>query len=70
MNWSELEKEIRKLAAEQPRGFQARLAERLQVKQPTVAQALSGRIRIPPAWIETLLDTLGMEIVLRPKQQQ
>jgi len=45
------------------------VAEQLTVKQPTVAQTMSGRIRSPPAWVGPLLDMLGLEVVFQPEQQ-
>lgn len=46
---------------------QAALAERLGVKQPSVADILSGRRGRQPESLLNLLDALGLELTVTPK---
>ena len=46
---------------------QAALAERLGVKQPSVADILSGRRGRQPESLLNLLDALGLELTVMPK---
>jgi len=53
-----------------PRLTQLELANKLGIKQPSVAELLSGkRGRIPQSLID-LADALGLEIVIQPKAKQ
>ena len=48
---------------------QAELAERLGVKQPSVAQVLSpNAAKIPQSLID-VLNELGLELVVKPKRE-
>ncbi|SMB91211.1 hypothetical protein [Deinococcus hopiensis] len=67
MTWSELEQLLREHAKKQPRGFQAALAKKLEVKPPMVAQALAGIKRIPPEWLGPMTELMGLKLVLQPK---
>lgn len=67
MTWSELEALIREKMREQPRGFQTRLAERLGVTQPTVAQMLMGRRGFPAEHVPVILDALGLKLAVVSK---
>jgi len=50
-----------------PRLTQQELAQRLGIKQPSVADLLSGRRGQVPQSLIDLLDALDLEIVIRPK---
>jgi len=47
---------------------QAELAQKLGVKQPSVAQLISGKYGAVPASLLNALDALGLEIVIQPKR--
>ena len=68
MNWADLESILRTHAQQQPRGFQATLAQKLEIKPSTVAQALSGKKRIPPEWLGSMLELLNLEMTVHAKQ--
>ncbi|MBZ9750737.1 helix-turn-helix domain-containing protein [Deinococcus sp. HMF7604] len=67
MTWPELETILRGHAAQQPRGFAAQLARKLEIKPPTVAQVLAGDKRIPPEWLGPMLELMGLELVVQRK---
>lgn len=52
-----------------PRLTQQELAQKLGVKQPSVADLLSGRRGQVPQSLIDLLDVLDMEIAVQPKQK-
>jgi len=70
MKYSEIEAQIRAQAAQQPRGWQVGLARRLEISPSSVAQKLAANNprQIPPDQLHIYLDALGLEVVIRPKQ--
>ncbi|MBB5234513.1 helix-turn-helix domain-containing protein [Deinococcus budaensis] len=52
-----------------PRVTQQALADRLGVSQPAVAAMLAGRRGQVPQSLIDMLEALGLEIVVQPKQQ-
>lgn len=48
---------------------QAEVAEQIGLKQPDIARLLSGRAgKVPENW-QRLLDSLGLELIAVPKQE-
>jgi len=62
MNWNEVHSLALERIKEQPRGFQARLAERLGVTTASVAQWVGGGRPIPTDRIHEVLEMLGLEL--------
>jgi hypothetical protein len=72
MKYSEIEAQIRELATQQPRGWQAELSRQLGISTASVAQKLTANSprQIPPDQLHQYLDALGLEVVIRPKGEQ
>lgn len=69
MNWHDIEQDLKRRMQAQPRGYQTRLAERLGIKQPSVAAYISGSESIPLAHLDAILDTLGLKLAIVPNDQ-
>lgn len=67
VTWEELENLIRERAAEQKRGFRAKLAKTLDISPANVTKQLDGTSRIPPERIHIYLAALDLELCVRPK---
>ena len=46
---------------------QAELGARIGTDRHTISRALAGNGAVPPIW-QRMLDALGLELVLRPKE--
>lgn len=69
MNWTEFEVDLKeKLRAK--RGSQSEVARQLGIKQPSVANYVSGQGRVPVEHIDTILDVLGLKLELRQKKSE
>ena len=70
MTWEQAEHHLREQIRAQPRGFQTALAERLGISQPAVAQFVGGGKNIPTTHLSAILDMLGLELSIRPRDEQ
>ena len=72
MKYEDIEARIREMAADQPRGWQAELARRLEISPVSVTQKLSGDKprQIPPEQMHIYLDALGLELMIKPKSHE
>jgi transcriptional regulator with XRE-family HTH domain len=69
MTFDKLDAEIREQIRQRPRGFQAELAGKLGVTRQYVSHVASGRSPISRDHYQAILDALGLEVVIRPKQK-
>ncbi|WP_339098113.1 hypothetical protein ACINK0_18085 (plasmid) [Deinococcus sp. VB343] len=69
VKWQEAQQAIRQQMLAQPRGYQARLAEKLGRTPGFVHQLAKGLVPIPVEHLDTILESLGLEydVTIRPK---
>jgi len=68
MTFDELDLALREKIKQQPRGFQAELADKLHVTRQFVSHVVSGRSSIGREHYPAILEALGLEIVIQAKQ--
>lgn len=66
VKWEEVQAVIRHKMAEQPRGYQARLAKELGITPGYISHFVTGHKVIPPEFLEPILESLDLtyDIVL------
>lgn len=69
VKWQEAQHAIRQQMLAQPRGYQARLAEKLGRTPGFVHQLAKGLAPIPVEHLDVILESLGLEydVTIRPK---
>ena len=69
VKWPEAQETIRQKMLEQPRGYQAQMAQKIGTTPGFVNQIVTGRRNIPVELLDAILDSLGLtyDVTLREK---
>lgn len=61
VKWTEAEQQIREKMTDQPRGYQAKLAKKLETTPGYINQIITGHRPLPLEHLDVILESLGME---------
>lgn len=59
---------VRETMKAQPRGYQARLAGQLGVERSYITRFVQGKHELAPKYHQAVLDSIGLEMELKPKE--